>query len=348
MALKSLIPVATAFALLTPFVYGQDKPATPDLARGAVDPFDAGGQRAKFFRATGVDYELDADEFKAAAAVTGGFAQPFDRWEALVRFDKDGNGTLDWSEASAYREDLRGRFLAAYDADKNGKLNSAERDKANEALAAGRLPEPIKVATDGAPSVAAPADLAPGAAQAPQFQQLREEMTRKHDKDGDGELTGEERTAARAEVRQTMERQFVERFDTNGDGQLDDSERQQARESFRARREQRFQERFDADGDGQLSDAEKAEMETARERFRQRGEWRRRAVEEFDKDGDGELNEQEREAADKALRQRGDEWRRRAVEEFDKDGDGELNEQEREAARESYRRRAEAGELEPQ
>src|SRR5687767_8960556 len=98
---------------------GEDAPAAPDLARGVIDPFSAGVQGSKFNLAAGVDSEMNKEEFDADLAKGDGFGRAFDKWEALLRFDKDKNGTIDSLEAIAYRDDLRARFLAEYDADGN-------------------------------------------------------------------------------------------------------------------------------------------------------------------------------------------------------------------------------------
>ncbi len=132
----------------------------------------------------------------------------------------------------------------------------------------------------------------------------------KYDQDGDGVISGEEKDAARAEMRGDRRgrgadfdrrEEFMKRADTNGDGVLSDEERAQARERMRQRRE-RFREealrRFDRDGDGMLSDEERA---TAREKASER---RARFLEEFDTDGDEVLSEEERRKARETFRER--------------------------------------------
>ncbi|MGB2822212.1 MAG: hypothetical protein WBF17_14605, partial [Phycisphaerae bacterium] len=117
-------------------------PATmpADVLKGAVDPYEPGAERGRFFRVAGVNNELDGKEFAAAQGQAGSFARKFDRWQSMLAFDKNRNGTLDWFEADAYRQDLRKRVLEAFDADKDGRLTGKERERANAALAAGRVP----------------------------------------------------------------------------------------------------------------------------------------------------------------------------------------------------------------
>lgn len=304
-----------------------------DLARGAVDPLDLSIQRARFLQAAGVDSELNNPEFTANSQASDGFVRSFDKWENILKFDKNKSGSVDWFEAAAYRQALRKGILIQFDADKNNRLADKERELANQALAAGKLPG----LTAEAPAVASPtAPPAPSRPQAPgrgfggpddeqrrqQFEQFRAEMTKKHDKNGDGELTGEERDAARDEAREFFRNQFNLQFDSNGDGQIDDAERQAIRTGFETRR-------YDANGDGQLDDTERATMERARAEGEQR---RADFIKRYDKDGDGELNEDERRAA-------GEQERAAFIKEFDKDSDGELNEEERQAASQAARER---------
>ena len=63
----------------------------PDVINDAVDPFVPGKERARFLKAAGVDTELDENEFVASAQLEDGFARVFDKWSALIRFDKNGS-----------------------------------------------------------------------------------------------------------------------------------------------------------------------------------------------------------------------------------------------------------------
>ena len=124
----------------------------------------------------------------------------------------------------------------------------------------------------------------------------REEMMKRFDKDGDGELNEEERQAIREEM-------------GNRRGRGDDQMRQL------------IMRRYDVDGDGELSDTER---ETARADFTQmRDQIVSKIVPQYDQDGDGELNEQEREAARPAFRAEFERVRAFAV--LDEDGSGDVN-----------------------
>jgi len=60
-------------------------------------------ERNKFFAAAGKDSELDEKEFKSNQSKGGGFVRRTDSWSTMLRYDKDGNRTIDWFEADAYR-----------------------------------------------------------------------------------------------------------------------------------------------------------------------------------------------------------------------------------------------------
>jgi hypothetical protein len=83
----------------------------------------------------------------------------------------------------------------------------------------------------------------------------REEILKKFDKDGDGNLSDEEK----AEIRKTMANRtppahILEKFDKDGDGKLSDEEKAGMRKEMMAK--------FDKDGDGKLSpDERKAAIE---------------------------------------------------------------------------------------
>lgn len=79
----------------------------------------------------------------------------------------------------------------------------------------------------------------------------RAERMAKHDADGDGTLSKQEKQAARDAMRERM----VARFDTDGDGALSEDERRAAKAAIRAE----LTARCDTDGDGKLSGAERRE-----------------------------------------------------------------------------------------
>lgn len=83
-----------------------------------------------------------------------------------------------------------------------------------------------------------------------------------YDADGDGELSPEERSAARAARggRGQGARRGPKAWDTDGDGSVSDAERAAGREERRKKRRDQLQ-KYDADGDGRLS---RSEREAAR------------------------------------------------------------------------------------
>jgi Ca2+-binding EF-hand superfamily protein len=251
----------------------------PDLLRGPVEPFEMGPQRIKFLKAAGVDNELDEEEFAADARRDDGFVQKFDRWAAIKAHDKNNNSKIDWFEARDYREDIRKKLLAACDENKDGRLLGTERGEAQKLLLSGRLDRP----RGGRGNAGIP-----------------EELVKKHDADGDGKLTGQERVAAFREWGEQRRREMEAPFDTDGDGQLSDEERAAMRDKMREDAQQRREEwiaEHDTDGDGELSRAERQAMR------RENDPMFRALSGRFDADGDGVLSEEE-EARMKALQQR--------------------------------------------
>lgn len=131
-------------------------------------------------------------------------------------------------------------------------------------------------------------------------QRLREAMTERLDKDGDGQVSDEERRAARESFR-------IKRFDKDGDGVLSDEERAEA---ARVRAERMKQ--LDTDGDGRISPEERR---APREKHRAM----------LDADGDGVISKEEREMA----RERREARNRELLQKYDTDGDGRLSYEER-------------------
>lgn len=111
--------------------------------------------------------------------------------------------------------------------------------------------------------------------------------------------------------------QYLKRFDTNGDGQLSTEEKQAAREQFKEKHPQiadRYQEalkRFDKDGDGKLNEEERAAAKQFMQEHRgeregeggPKGEMREKILKRFDQNGDGKLDEEEKAAAREAYKQ---------------------------------------------
>jgi hypothetical protein len=129
----------------------EDTPATApalaeeeplDLVREILS-YDAIEEHIRFVVAAGESGELSEAAFHENHKRHNPFARPFDRWELLLPFDRNGNGTLSWPEAARYRAALKKAILAAYDVDRDGQLTGEERLAANRALADGKLP-PLK------------------------------------------------------------------------------------------------------------------------------------------------------------------------------------------------------------
>ena len=314
MLLVSMVSVGSAFAG-DPAPAPAEKPAAkalpkpPEVMKGALDPFDAVQERNRFFAATGPDSELSQEEFAASKGQPGAFARAFDTFTAMLPFDKNRNKTIDWFEAKDYRLDLRQRVLAAYDANKDGKLVGLERDKANRALAAGKVP--------------------PRQSSRPVLSMLQPpgpEAVKAHDADKDGKLSPEERGAMWRGRLEERRADLLRKYDTNSNGELDEDEVRAITKEMTDRWTLR---RFDKDGDGRLSETESAAAEEATAQWRGRfQEWSQRAKEltaKHDADGDGKLNPEERRAMWQEMR---GQWMTRR---FDKDGDGKLNPQEADA-----------------
>lgn len=89
--------------------------------------------------------------------------------------------------------------------------------------------------------------------------QIPPEMLKQFDKDGDGKLSAEERTAmmeAGKARREAMQKEMLAKYDANKDGKLDDTELAAARAGQQAENLKKY----DTDGDGKLSEEERARM----------------------------------------------------------------------------------------
>ena len=314
----AVLPLGPAIFAEEPAAPPATQPAAPDVLAGVVDPYDEGGQRALLLQAAGTDGELDADECAAAAKLDGSFVRAFDKFSAMLAFDRDGNGKISWAEADAYRRDLRRRVLAACDADKDGRLTGEERTQAAEALAAGRL--------------------------APAYRALN---WKEYDKDGDGRLSADEMAAYREasrkqseQRRQAYEREMLERWDADKDGKLSAEER---KAWYAERYRQSLLRRFDKDKDGKLSpdeDAEKAKYLAQVEQRRR--EYHEQYVKPWDADGDGKLSGEETRARNDHYRKKAEQRSREIRKQWDADGDGKLSGEERQAMYAEARRYGEA------
>lgn len=321
---------ATSMPASQPAADKADVPATiPDLCKGVVDPFDEGEERDRFFTAAGVTGLLDLEKYQANKTATKPFVRSFDRWDAMIVFDTNGDKKLDWVEALAYRKDLRGKVLTSFDADKDGKLTGEERDNANRALASGKFTVALALkreglagkfggkkepADDEAGNAAAKPNGEPSpaadeaAARRKELAKARqkraeEEMKKfflKHfDEDGDGELNEQETAEMKEFAKQLgatgkeLERAV---FDVNGDGNITPEIRKQVMASMMpvaARLMAKTQKVMDIDGDGKVSPEERQVFEQkVRDGMMKYGE---NLMKKFDADHDGRLNAKERE-----------------------------------------------------
>jgi hypothetical protein len=128
----------------------EEEPA--DLAKDILS-YDALEEEVRFVVAAGEGRDLTEAAFAENRKRHNPFVRRFDRWEAIVLFDRNASGTISWSEAHRYRQALRKALLAAYDADHDGLLTGEERAAANKTLAEGNLP-PLK--DDGAAKATRP------------------------------------------------------------------------------------------------------------------------------------------------------------------------------------------------
>lgn len=124
----------------------------------------------------------------------------------------------------------------------------------------------------------------------------REEVLKRFDKDGDGELNKWERK----EMEKAMERRREHQGDRGPEG----------RRGEHPTREE-MKKRFDKDGDSKLNKEERRALKkTVQKRHEKHGERdkdrHQQMVERFDKNGDGKLDEKERDAAHKAIKKHAD------------------------------------------
>lgn len=348
---------------------------TPDVLRDAVDPYNFGAERSRFLAAAGVDSELDQKEFDANAQTDRPFARSFDKWSNLRLFDKNGDGTINWFEADAYRKALREAVLGKYDQRKDKRLTNGERDAANRDLAAGRVPA---LQRPGSEKPNTPRVIING--QDTQ-QQPRVVINRgrqnwepiEWDTDGDGKMSQEEREAYMEKSRERYQKwqaEYTRKWDADGDGQLSREERETAQKAAMEewkknnpeaaarwekqqeewkRRQQEYIEKYDTDGDGQVNGDElKAVREDQMAAWKERDpegyeRWKKQQEEyirKWDEDGDGELSNEERQASYKAMREEAQKRYAEQIREWDKDGDGQLNQEERQAWAEHARKEA--------
>jgi Ca2+-binding EF-hand superfamily protein len=305
----------------------EKKPAVAgDVLKGAIDPFSPGTERSKFLKAASVDTELDKAEFEANAKVKDGFVRVYDKWSALISFDKNKDGNIDWFEANNYRKGLKAAVIAKYDKDGNKKLNGDERTAANKDLAAGKAPKPIKtVAGAGGGN-----DL-PGARPGNRpgnrgGNQQQAELLRRLQK---GEVTAEERKFL-ANGLVAGRTQALGRWDKNNDGLLDDAERAAMEADEQAKWLLKVNDlsmkHFDEDGDGKLSNEEaEGVVKFGEEVAKMSAQWYTKIV---DADGDGEVTPQEMRLMQGRVQMIGFSLLPKAMTWADSDGDGRVSPEE--------------------
>lgn len=326
-----------------------------DVARGVVDPYDAGDERRRFLAAAGVDGELDENEFKANLAAQMPFARKFDAWVSLKAFDKNNNQSLDWFEADGYRNALRDAVLLTHDKDKDNRLTEGERIAANRELAGGKVPRMKLPGREGAAA-----------------------SLNDWDANGDGKMDDAEREAY---VKTQQERQakwmadYVKKWDEDGDGKVGPEESAKAQKAqwdewkqkypeqaaqweaqqveWKAKQEEHVR-KWDADGDGKLSATEhKAASDASIKEWReknpeqaakwdeQQAQWKKQQAEhikKWDEDGDGELNAAEHKAATDHAVAVGRKQYEDYIKKWDTDGDGKLSPDESKVASEQAMR----------
>ncbi len=286
----------------------------PDICRDAIEPYFEGKQRITFLRACGHDVEMTAREFAADANHPNRFVQVFDRWKAMLHFDVNRNGRIDWLEAEKYRNAFRAVVMKRFDKNSDGRLRGPERYHANYALFTGKLHANVLLpATQPARQPATNnGDDAQSAEQAqPQNEPepemppaevpqsaYRNRMLEQYDEDGDGKLSDAERKNAFKEMGRRRREQRLARFDTDGDGELSEAEREAMRQTFRERRNSMKDAHdvwrlklLDQDRDGEISPEEKAALKDFDKQF---GTAFNEAIFRSDIDGDGEVSDDER------------------------------------------------------
>lgn len=195
----------------------------------------------------------------------------------------------------------------------------------------------------------------------------------KHDTDGDGRLSREERMAAREQMRglrphdderkgvsnkgsrkgprdSERHKKMLERFDTDGDGKLSREERDEARKSLKSRlgdfgekKHQRMLKEFDVDGDGKLSEVEREKVRKVMRARRDQADGylkkvKQKVMGQFDTDADSKLSAAEMEKAKAHFSAEMKKMRQDLVSTYDRDGDGKLSHAEHKAAHTAERK----------
>jgi len=203
-------------------------------------------ERIKFFTAAGKDSELNSHEFNSNRSKGNGFVRKTDSWSTMLRFDKDRNKMLDWFEADSYRrsqykvkgaqvtslgntaaggvtsysgmskEQVWGSLTKKYDRNGDGRLEGDEKARAYHEYKQIReqqeREERARREKEGSSHSSSSRDSSRGSSGSSSSDIWRE-LTKKYDKNGNGQLEGEEKTRAYGEYKQIRERQERERHE---------------------------------------------------------------------------------------------------------------------------------------
>jgi Ca2+-binding EF-hand superfamily protein len=323
-------------------VFAQTMPTSApavDTLKDAIDPYDQGAERTRFLAAVGADSEMNEKQFTADSQKAGGFVRKYDRWSVMLKYDKNGNGTIDWLEAEAYRQGVQKWLLAACDANKDGKLTGAERTEAMKLLElgvmAGDRPARMTViatsgpaaggGTGGAGANLTDEEKARIAAAREARMQARRDRAASRPGGGGGMNPG-------AVWQQKADAWKLKNFDEDGDGVLNEQEQAAAKEfgkKFEDMGKEIELKLLDTDGDGQISKEERA---AAMATFGPAAmSLMQKIAKQMDTDGDGTVSDEERQAYAKRTQESVQKWFDDNMRKYDKDGDGKLNAKERDA-----------------
>lgn len=264
-----------------------------DVLKGLVQPYVPQKERARFLRSAGKDNELSKDEFAASGKQGDGFARSFDRWADLAEYDRDSNGQVGWFEAHAYRRALRKKIIAAWDADRDGRLDEKEYATANRAMAAGRVPwrKKARKKTGQAKTRNGPE----GKNILPPMPDEKA-LLKKHDTDGDGKLSEAERRGALHIENGLRYKALLDAYDADGDGELSREEKRRIWRDVHGQRRRKEKQwelaLFDDDGDGKMSVDEKAVRDEYGQKMKDLGKQMMAKV--MDTDGDGKVSRMEK------------------------------------------------------
>jgi Ca2+-binding EF-hand superfamily protein len=253
----------------------------------------------------------------------------------LLEMDSDGDGQVTPQEEQTYWQQIR----AKYDLDNDGKLSDDEEQRMREQETlvpeAWFLSGAWRVGGAGGkhePPAPQGGSRPTASASAPATQPSREMLKIYHDKDGDGELSGQERQAMMQDLLKQAQQEVLQlwlrRYDANNNGALDaeetakmQQEREQEQDKFTEQLRKAHRDyvmTWDKDGDGSHSAEEMKQL------LAESAKLKAEHVNRWDMDGDGELSPEESRLASWT---KGVEWEKRRLE-MDSDGDGQVTPQE--------------------